>query len=70
MLKHLEVELTLGVMELPAGFSPKVCSGHMLRLEGTRATDQVGFLNTWVLLVPVTPGGVARDVVSTLLLIL
>jgi hypothetical protein len=35
------------------------------RLEGIQATGQVEFLRSWILLVPVTPGGVGTDIVSS-----
>ena len=63
MLEHLGVELLLGVVGLAAEFTPKVCSGHRFRPEGTHATGQAGFLCPWILLVPVTPSGVGTDVV-------
>ena len=33
VLEHLGVELILGVVELAAEFTPKVCSGHWPRQE-------------------------------------
>ena len=44
MLERLGVELLLGVVGLAVAFTPVVCSGHRLRLEGTCATGQVEFL--------------------------
>ena len=71
MSEHLRVELPLGVVGLASEFAPKVCSGTSPdRLEGTHATGQVEFLGAWVPLVPVTPGGVGTDVVSSSPLIL
>lgn len=40
-----------GAVGLVVEFVPKVNQG---RLEGTQATDRVGFLIPWILLVPVT----------------
>ena len=65
VLECLGVELPLGVVGLAAEFRPKVCSGLQLRAEGTCATGRAGFLSPWILLVPVTPGGVGTDVVSS-----
>jgi hypothetical protein len=45
---------------LAAEFAPKVNED---RLEGTQATGQSGFLHPLILLVPVTTGGVRKDVV-------
>jgi hypothetical protein len=69
MLERLGVELPLGVVGLAVEFEPKVCSGHWLRSEGTRATGWVGILGAWVLLVPVI-SSVGADVVSSSPLIL
>ena len=69
VLERLGLELPLGVTRLAAEFVPKVCSGHQLRLEGSRATGQAVFLGTRVLLGPVT-SGVGADVVSSSPLIL
>ena len=44
VLKHLGVELPLGVVGLAAEFMPKVCSGQGPRPEGTHATSWAGFL--------------------------
>lgn len=51
MLEHFGVDLLLGVVGLGEEPELKVCSGPMLRLEGTYATCQVGVL------VPLDPGG-------------
>ena len=64
MLKCLGVELSLCIVGLAVEFKPKVCSGCLLRPEGTHATGQVGFLGPWILLVPVTPS-VGTDVESS-----
>ena len=69
MLELLGVEFPLGVVGLAAEFTPKVCSGHQPRPEGTCATGQSEFLHVWVLLVAVTPT-VGADVVSSSPLIL
>jgi hypothetical protein len=61
MLENLGVELPLGVVGLAAEFGPKVCSGLQPRPEGTHITGQVGFLQPWIPLVPVTPSGVGTD---------
>ena len=58
----LRVELPLAVVGLAEKFVPKV---NLHRLEGTRALGWVSYLCPWVLLVPVTPGGVGTDVVSS-----
>jgi hypothetical protein len=42
MLEYLRVELPLGIVGLAVDFAPKVCSGHLLRPEGTQATGQWG----------------------------
>ena len=70
MLEHLGVKLPLGVVGLTMKFVPKVCSEHLLRLEGTQVTGQAGFLCPWILLVPVTPGGVGTGAMSSSTLIL
>ena len=70
VLEDLGVELPLGVVGLAAEIGPKFCSGHQARLEGTGATDQAGYLHSWIQLVPVTPGGVGTDVMSSSPLIL
>jgi hypothetical protein len=69
MLEHLGVALPLGVVGLAAEFSPKVCSGHWPRQEGTSVTGWAEFLDGQVPLVPVTPG-VGADVVPSSPLIL
>ena len=61
VLENLGVELPLGVVGLAAEFGPKVCSGLQPRPEGTHITGQVGFLQPWIPLVPVTPSGVGTD---------
>ena len=68
-LECLGVEIPLGVLGLAAKFTPKVCSGHLTRPEGTHATGQADFLGALVLLVPVT-SGVGVDVASSSPLIL
>ena len=55
------MELPLGVVGLAEEFALKV---NWHTLEGIWATGQVGFLCPWILLVPVTPGGVGTDIVS------
>jgi hypothetical protein len=45
VLERLGVELPVGVVGLAAEFTPKVCSGHLLRLEGTNFTVRWG---SWV----------------------
>ena len=62
VLEHLGVKLPLGVVGMAVEFVPKVNQG---RPERTRVTGQVGFLCPWIPLVPVTPGGVGTDVVSS-----
>jgi hypothetical protein len=64
VLEHLRVELSLGVVGLAVEFTPKFCSGQLLRQEGTHSTGLVGFVGPWILLVPVTPG-VGTDIVSS-----
>ena len=54
LLKCLGVELPLGVVGLGAEFVPKVCLGHLLRLEGICEIGPVEFLGAWVPLDPVT----------------
>ena len=70
MLENLGVELLLGVVGLAVEFVPKVCLGHWPRQGGTHATGQLGFLHPWIPLVPVTPGGVGTDGVSSSHLVL
>lgn len=48
VLKHLGMELPLGVAGLAVEFIPKVCSGHQLRLEGTHVSGQAEFLGAQV----------------------
>ena len=48
LLKCLGVELPLDVVELGAEFVPKVCLGHLLRLEGICEIGPVEFLGAWV----------------------
>ena len=57
VLEHLRFELPLCVVGLFAELVPMFCSGHQLRLrlEGTRATDQVGAPASLHPLVSVTP---------------
>ena len=50
----------MGAVRLAAKFVPKVNQG---RPEETQATGQAGFLCPWILLAPVTLGGVETDVV-------
>ena len=59
VLEHLGVEPPLGTVGLAAEFVPKV---SQCRPEGTRPTGRVRFLHPWILLVPVTPGGVGTVV--------
>jgi hypothetical protein len=54
MLKHLGVELLLGVVGLAVDFATKVWTGHWPKLEATCATVQAEFLGAQDLLVPVT----------------
>jgi hypothetical protein len=68
-LECLGVELLLGVVGLAAECTPKVCSGHQPRREGTCATGRAEFLGAWFTLVPVT-SGIEADVVSSSPLIL
>jgi hypothetical protein len=42
MLEHLGVQLPQGVEGLGVDLEPNDCSGHWLRMEGTRATGRVG----------------------------
>jgi hypothetical protein len=53
VLEHLGVELPLGVVELDAEFTPKVCSGHWPRPKGTSVTGWAEFLGARVPLVPI-----------------
>ena len=48
MLELLGVELLLGFVGLALELVPKVCSGHLSKLEGTLATGQMEFLGAWV----------------------
>ena len=61
VFEHLGFEPLLGAVGLAAKFMPKV-KWH--RQEGTEATGWAGFLCPWILLVPVTSGGVGTDAVS------
>jgi hypothetical protein len=61
VLECLGFEPPLGALALSVEFAPKV---NWHRPKGIRATGLVGFLCPWLLLVPVTPGGVGTDVVS------
>jgi hypothetical protein len=62
MLECLGVELPLGAVGLTVEFVPKV---NWHRLEGSQVTGWEGFLCPWIPLFPVTPGGVATDVMSS-----
>ena len=72
VLEWLGMELPLNVVGLAAEaeFGPKVCSGHQLRPEGTCDTSWARFLCPRSPLVPVTPGGVGTDIVSSSPLVL
>ena len=56
--------LPLGVVGLGVKPAPKVCSGNLLKQEGTLPLPGQGFLSLWILGVPVTPG-VGADVVAS-----
>jgi hypothetical protein len=55
VLEYLRVALSPDVVGLGAEFVPKVCLGHLLRLEGICEIGPVEFLGAWVPLDPVTP---------------